>query len=69
MIFDHFARHDLHEGLNALFVPISGATTIRLIGFAEIEVRIIPSLGRFIGADLDGMFDQIGRGNHIFLIV
>ena len=69
VIFNHFTGHDLHEGLHTLFVPVCGATTIRLIGFTEIEVGIVTRLGRFVGADLNGMLDQVGRSNDIFLIV
>ena len=69
VIFNHFAGHDLHEGLHALFIPVGGTATIGLIGFAEIEVRVITGLSGFIGSHLDGVFHQIGRGDDVFLIV
>ena len=69
VIFNHFTGHDLHEGLHTLFVPISSATTVGLVGFAEVEVGIVTGLRRLIGADLNGMLDQVGRSNDIFLIV
>ena len=68
VIFNRLAGHDFHKGLDAFSIPISRATTIGLVSIAENKIRVIAGLYRFIRADLDGMFNQIGRSNDVFFV-
>ena len=45
------------------------ARIVRLIGAGEVEVAVVAGLGGLVAAHLDRVFDQVGRSDHVFLVV